>query len=77
MVKFKGNADVKKWLTWIDKHYQEDVPEALAFLLYKADKKDELYSLVVNLCEKHDPIVQKLNFFINAYFIDKHRRTID
>tara|TARA_R100000656_G_C3862065_1_gene110116 strand:+ start:167 stop:400 length:234 start_codon:yes stop_codon:yes gene_type:complete len=73
MVKFKGSVDVKKWLTWISEHHQKDVPEALAFFLYEADKKDELYSLVVNLCKKHDPIVQKLGFFINYYSIDKHQ----
>ncbi len=77
MVNFKGSPDIKKWLSWIgnSEHRQEDLPEAIAYLLYTIEKREDcdLYKAVVNLCEKHDPIVQKLGFFINTYFTDKHQ----
>ncbi len=46
--------------------------DLMALVIYIADEQDELYELVVKLCEKHEPIVQRLNFLITTYFIDKH-----
>ena len=46
--------------------------DLIALIIYVANEQDQLYELVEKLCEKHEPIVQKLAFFISSYLIDKN-----
>ena len=64
-------ADIYKIMADVEDGAAAD-EDLIALIIHVANEQDELYELVVKLCEKHEPIVQRLNFLITTYFIDKH-----
>ena len=63
-------ADIYKIMADVEDGAADE--DLIALIIHVANEQDELYELVVKLCEKHEPIVQRLNFLITTYFIDKH-----